>query len=89
MEEQWQKDVQNTINKARSQVMVDPGKAAAMIQNKTSDLTAVSELRPEMRDRLMGMLRTAGREIKHRAEELIFREQQRNREEWPNAAKGK
>ena len=40
LEEQWQKDVQNTINKARSQVTVDPGKAEAMIQQKTSDLTA-------------------------------------------------
>ena len=58
MEEQWQKDVQNTINKARSQVAVDPDEAEAMIQQKTSDLTAVTELRPEMRDRLMGMLRT-------------------------------
>ena len=52
-----------------------------MIQNKMNDLTAVSELRPEMRDRLMGMLRNASREIKHRTEELVFHEQQRNREE--------
>ena len=29
LEEQWQKDVQNTINQARSQVAVDPGKAAS------------------------------------------------------------
>ena len=81
LEEQWQKDVQNTINQARNQVMVDPAKAATMIQQKTNDLTAVAELRPEMRDRLMGMFRTAAREIKHRAEELTYRDQQRIREE--------
>ncbi|MGA2257937.1 MAG: VWA domain-containing protein, partial [Thermoguttaceae bacterium] len=81
LEERWQKDVQNTINQARSQVSVDPGKAAAMIQNKTSELTAETALRPEMRERLMGMLRTAGLDIKHRADELTFRDQQRNREE--------
>jgi len=80
LEERWQKDVQNTINQARSQVSVDPTKAAATIQQKTSDLTAESELRPEMRDRLMGMLRAASREIQHRAEEFTFREQQRIRE---------
>ena len=81
MEEQWQKDVQNTINKARSQVTVDPDAAETMIQNKTNDLTAVTELRPEMRDRLMGMLRAASREIKRRKEEFTHREQQRIREE--------
>ena len=81
MEEQWQKDVQNTINQARSQVSVDPGKAEAMIQHKTNELTAVTELRPEMRERLMRMLSTAGRDIKHRKEELTYREQQRIREE--------
>ena len=80
MEEQWQKDVQNTINKARSQVTVDPHAAETMVQQKTNDLTAVTELRPEMRDRLMGMLHAASREIKHRKEEFIFREQQRIRE---------
>ena len=34
-----------------------------------------------MRDRLMGMLRAAGREIKRRKEEFTYREQQRIREE--------
>ena len=77
LEEQWQKDVQNTINKARSLVMIDPGKAEAMIQQKTSDLTTITELRPEMRDRLMAMLHTASREIKHRKEEFVHREQER------------
>ena len=81
LEEQWQKDVQHTINLARNQVSVDPGKAEAMIQNKTNELTAVSELRPEMRERLMRLLRTAGRDIKHREDELTYRDQQRNREE--------
>jgi len=79
--EQWQRDVQNSINKARSLVMTDPAAAAVMIKNKTSDLTAMTELRPEIRDRLMGMLRTANREIKRRGEEFIHREQQRIREE--------
>jgi len=81
LEEQWQKDVQNTINQARSQVSVDPGKAEAMIQNKTNELTAVSELGPEMRERLLGQLRTAGRDIKHRREEFTYRQQQINREQ--------
>ncbi len=77
LEEHWQKDVQNTINKARSLVMTDPGAAESMIQNKTNDLTAVAELRPEMRERLMGMLHTVSREIKHRKEEYTHREQER------------
>ena len=81
LEEQWQKDVQNTINQARGLVTVDPGKAATMIQQKTNDLTAESQLRPEMRDRLMGMLRTAAREIKHRGEEFTHREQERIQQE--------
>jgi hypothetical protein len=81
LEEQWQKDVQNTINKARSQVMVDPSVAEAMIQNKINDLSVVAEMRPEMRERLMGMLRAASREIKRRKDEVVFRDQQRIREE--------
>ena len=81
LEEQWQNDVQAAINKARSQVMVDPAKAEALIRQKTNDLAIVTELRAEMRDRLMGMLRTASREIKRRAEEYRHREQQRIREE--------
>ena len=36
LEEQWQKDVQNTINKARSQVAVDPGVAESMIQRRST-----------------------------------------------------
>ena len=36
LEEQWQKDVQNTINKARSQVAVNPDAAKALIQQKTT-----------------------------------------------------
>ena len=81
--------MQNTINKARSQVATDPGTAETMIQNKTNDLTAETELRPEMRDRLMGMLRTASREIKHRKEEFTHREQQRIQTRWPAARKWK
>ena len=81
LEEQWEKDVQNTINQARSQATVDPAKAAAMIQLKTNDLTAVNDLRPEMRERLMGMLHAASGEFKRRAEEFTAREQQRIREE--------
>ncbi len=78
--QQWQKDVDNTINKARSQVSVDPAKAAAIIQNKTNDLTAETALPPEVREKLMGLLHAAAREIKHRGDEITFHEQQRIRE---------
>ena len=81
LEQQWQKDVQNTIGKARSQVVADPDKALAMIRQTTSDLAVVSELRPEMRDRLMAMLHTASREIKQRMEEFTLRQQRRIQEE--------
>ena len=67
--------------KARSQVTVDPGKAEAMIQQKTSDLTAVAELRPEMRDRLMGMLRPRAGKSSIARRSSFIREQQRIREE--------
>jgi hypothetical protein len=80
LEEQWQKDVQNTINQARKQVSVDPAAAETLIRQKTQDLIAVSEIRPEMRDRLMGMLNAAHLEMKHRAEEFIFRQQRIQRE---------
>ena len=52
------------INKARGQVTADPKAAEAMVQYKTNDLTAETELRPEVLDRLMRLLRTAGQEIK-------------------------
>ena len=81
LEEQWQKDVQNTVNKARSQVTTDPAKAAAIIQNKTNDLIGERELRPEIRERFMAMLHRAAREIKHRGDEITFKEQQRIHEE--------
>jgi hypothetical protein len=80
LEEQWQKDVQSTINKARGLVAEKPGEAENLIQAKINDLAVMTELRAEIRDRLMGMLRTARREIKHRAEELTRREQERIRE---------
>ena len=81
LEEQWQKDVQGAINKARSQVMVDPGAAETMLQNETNNLTDASELRPEMRERLMGQLRAASRAIRRRKELFIHQEQQRIRDE--------
>jgi hypothetical protein len=80
-EEQWQKDVQNTINRARGKVMEDPNAAEAMLQQKTNDLSAVPEIRPEMRDRLMGMLRAATTYVKQRKEEVIHIQQERNRHE--------
>ena len=81
LEEQWQKDVQNMINTARSQGTVDPGKAESMLKLAVRDLTAASQLRGETRDRLAAMLRTASCEIKRRQEEFTYREQQRIREE--------
>ncbi|MEI8376552.1 MAG: VWA domain-containing protein, partial [Planctomycetota bacterium] len=80
-EERWQKVVQNAINKARSMVSVDPGAAGTLIQNTTNDLKAEPELRPEMRERLTGMLVAARKDIKHRGEEFTSREHQRIREE--------
>ena len=82
--QQWQKDVQSTINQARSQVDATPDAAAALIHNKTNDLKAETALGPEMRDRLLGMLRTASREIQPH-EENTAREQQRIRERWHSA----
>ena len=78
--EQWHKDVRNTIDLARSQVSVETGKAAATIRNKTNDLLAETGLPAEVRERLMGLLRTAGREIRCRGEEVAFRQQQQIRE---------
>jgi hypothetical protein len=80
VEEQWQKDVQNTINEARKQVNVDPAAAESTIRHKQQDLAAVSEMRPEMRDCMTNMLSAALREIKHRGEEFIFRQQAIQRE---------
>ncbi len=79
--EQWHKTFRNTIDLARSQVSTEPGKAADTIRNKTNDLLAETELPAETRERLAGMLRAAGREIKHRGAEVVFRQQQRIREE--------
>jgi hypothetical protein len=52
-----------------------------LIRNKTNDLAAVNDLRPEMRDRLLGMLHAASREIQRRAEEITARQQQRIQQE--------
>ncbi len=81
LEAQWQKDVQSTINQARSSVDATPDVAAALIHNKTNDLKAETALSPEIRDRLLGMLRIASREIQRRTEENTAREQQRIRAE--------
>ena len=81
LEVQWQKDVQSTINQARSSVDATPDVAAALIRNKSNDLLAETALGPEMHDRLLGMLRAASREIQKRTEENTAREQQRIREE--------
>ena len=81
LEERWQKEVEVAINKARSLVAEKPDEAEKMLQQITANLAAVTELRPEMRDRLMGQLRAASREIRRRKEEYIHREQARIREE--------
>ncbi len=80
LEQQWQKDVQSTINQARGQVALKPDAAAALIRNKTNELMSETTLGPEMRDRLMGMLHSASREIQTRTEENTARDQQRIRE---------
>ncbi len=81
LEGQWEKGVQTTIDAARGKLATNPDAAKALIRQKISDLTGVSDLRAEVRDRLMRMLQTANTEINHRAEEITFREQQRQREE--------
>ncbi len=81
LEEKWQKDVEVAINNARRMVAEKPAEAEKAIQQITTDLAAVTELRPEMRDRLLRKLRAAGQEIKRRMEEYVHREQERIREE--------
>ncbi len=80
LEEQWQRDVQNTIGSAREQVSIDPAAAESILRQKSQDLVLVSELHPEMRDRLLGMLHSAALEIRRRGEEFTIRQQAAQRE---------
>ena len=81
LEERLQKEVQNTINEARAKVGIDPKAAKDMIDQKMTEVLTEPKLRSEVKERLVGMLRAAGREVKRRGEEFVHREQARIQQE--------
>ena len=79
--DQLEKKVTNAINKARNDVSTNPDLAEQTIAQQKQDVLATPDAPPEVRERLLRMLDVAGKEVKHKKEEVQYRQQQLIRSE--------
>jgi hypothetical protein len=84
-EQATQMEVSNLVNQARSMMGTDPDKALGNLRDETEKVRQMPEIRPALRDQLLGQLNAATRAGKARLRE--FEQRRRERQEAEASAR--